>query len=179
MSDFSDSPDWQDDEQDEWVSKTDLKKAMLARQELGEKLVNLGDNALSQVPLDESLQEAIALARRIRNKREGYRRQLQYIGKLMRSRDIEPIQAALDKMDNKHNQQTVAFQRLEQWRDRLIAEGDDAINEFVAQYPNAERQQLRQLIRNANREAKQNKPPKSARELFKLIRAEAEAAGEF
>lgn len=170
MSENPDHQDWQDDEQDNWVSKTQMKKAMIELQEMGEKLVALGSNALAQIPLDEKLAEAIALAQRIRNTREGYRRQLQYIGRLMRERDTAPIQEALDKLANKHNQTTAAFQKIEQWRDRIIAEGDPAIDAFIAEYDQAERQLLRQWARNAQREAKQNKPPKSARALFKYLR---------
>ncbi|WP_421022013.1 ribosome biogenesis factor YjgA, partial [Klebsiella pneumoniae] len=79
----------------------------------------------------------------------GRRRQLQLIGKMLRQRDVEPIRQALDKLKNRHNQQVVLFHKLEQLRDRLIVEGDDAVEEVLSLWPNADRQQLRSLIRNA------------------------------
>ncbi len=93
---------------------------------------------------------AIELAQRI--KMEGRRRQLQLIGKMLRQRDVEPIRQALDKLKNRHNQQVVLFHKLENLRDRLIDQGDDAIAEVLNLWPDADRQQLRTLIRNAKKE---------------------------
>ncbi|ETJ37678.1 hypothetical protein Q604_UNBC08118G0001, partial [human gut metagenome] len=84
-------------------------------------------NALDKIPLDADLRAAIELAQRI--KMEGRRRQLQLIGKMLRQRDVEPIRQALDKLKNRHNQQVVLFHKLENLRDRLIDQGDDAIAE--------------------------------------------------
>ncbi len=85
---------------------------------------------------------------------EGRRRQLQLIGKMLRQRDVEPIRQALDKLKNRHNQQVVLFHKLENLRDRLIDQGDDAIAEVLNLWPDADRQQLRTLIRNAKKEKK-------------------------
>ncbi|MBD4429546.1 DUF615 domain-containing protein, partial [Xanthomonas citri pv. citri] len=93
---------------------------------------------------------AIELAQRI--KMEGRRRQLQLIGKLLRQREVDPIRQALDKLKNRHNQQVVLFHKLEHLRDRLIDEGDDAVEEVLNLWPHADRQQLRSLIRNAKKE---------------------------
>ena len=108
---------------------------------------------------------------------EGRRRQLQLIGKMLRQRDVEPIRQALDKLKNRHNQQVVLFHKLENLRDRLIDQGDDAIAEVLNLWPDADRQQLRTLIRNAKKEKEGNKPPKSARQIFQYLRELAENEG--
>lgn len=158
------------DEDDEiiWVSKSEIKRDAEALKDLGAELVDLGKNALDKIPLDVDLRAAVELAQRI--KKEGRRRQLQLIGKMLRQRDPEPIQIALDKLNNRHNQQVALFHKLEQIRDRLIDEGDDAISLVLELYPQADRQQLRSLIRNAKKEKATNKPPKSARQIFQYLR---------
>lgn len=164
-----------DDDDDEiiWVSKSEIKRDAEALKDLGAELVELGKNALDRIPLDEDLRAAIELAQRI--KKEGRRRQLQLIGKMLRARDPEPIKAALDKLKNRHNQQIVLFHKLEQLRDRLIENGDDAIPDILTRYPQADRQQLRSLARNAQKEKTDNKPPKSARQIFQYLRELAES----
>ena len=158
------------DEDDEiiWVSKSEIKRDAEALKDIGAELVDLGKNALDKIPLDADLRAAVELAQRI--KKEGRRRQLQLIGKMLRQRDPEPIQIALDKLNNRHNQQVALFHKLEQIRDRLIDEGDDAISLVLELYPQADRQQLRSLIRNAKKEKATNKPPKSARQIFQYLR---------
>ena len=165
-----------DDEDDEiiWVSKSEIKRDAEELKQLGAELVDLGKNALDKIPLDDDLRSAIELAQRI--KKEGRRRQLQLIGKLLRQRDVDPIRQALDKLKNRHNQQVALFHKLEQLRDRLIDEGDDAVAEVLKLWPNADRQQLRSLIRNAKKEKEGNKPPKSARQIFQYLRELSESA---
>ena len=165
-----------EDEDDEiiWVSKSEIKRDAEELKRLGAELVDLGKNALEKIPLDQDLRDAVELAQRI--KMEGRRRQLQLIGKLLRQRDVEPIRQALDKLKNRHNQQVAFFHKLEQLRDRLIEEGDDAIAEVLGLWPDADRQQLRTLIRNAKKEKEGNKPPKSARLIFQYLRELSEAA---
>lgn len=158
------------DDDIEFVSKSELKRHMAKLQQLGEELVKLSAADLAKIPLDEQLSDAIALARKIRNKREGFRRQLQYIGKLMRSRDEEPLQQALDRIKGLDAQSKADFHRLEHWRDQIVSEQDSAINAFVAEYPHADRQRLRQLARQAKKEAEKQATPKAAREIFKYIR---------
>ena len=150
-------------------SKSQLKREMNALQELGTAIVKLSDKDLAKIPLPESLSDAIDEARRIKS-HGALRRQMQFIGRLMRDVDPEPIQQALDAIRLCGQQSTARFHAMEQWRNRLINEGQSALDEFIGQYPQADRQQLRQLMLNATREAKQEKPPKSARSLFKLIR---------
>ena len=158
------------DGEEEWVSKTQLKREAEALQALGIRLSNMGKAQLDELPLDDSLKDAIELAQRIRNKREGYRRQLQYIGKLMRNMDCDELIAAMAAQDAKHQQANLAFHQLEQLRDTIIRDGDSAIEAFLQEHPQADRQRLRQLARSAVREQKNNKPPKAARELFKYLR---------
>ena len=163
-----------EDEDDEiiWVSKSEIKRDAEALKDLGAEMVDLGKNSLDKLPLDEDLRAAIDLAQKI--KKEGRRRQLQLIGKMLRSRDVEPIETALDKLKNRHNQQVSLFHKLEMLRDRLVEEGDDAVPTVLDLYPTADRQQLRALIRNAQKEKATNKPPKSYRQNFQYLRELAE-----
>ncbi|WP_205953722.1 ribosome biogenesis factor YjgA [Pantoea stewartii] len=172
---LDDVPDNHEEEDEEiiWVSKSEIKRDAEELKRLGAELVDLGKNSLDKIPLDERLRTEIELAQRI--KKEGRRRQLQLIGKLLRSIDVEPIRTALDKLKNRHNQQVALFHKLEMLRDRLIEEGDEAMNDVLALYPQADRQQLRSMIRNAQKEKAGNKPPKSARQIFQYLRELAEA----
>ncbi|EHK91008.1 ribosome biogenesis factor YjgA [Aggregatibacter actinomycetemcomitans] len=162
--------DWQDEEQEEiiWVSKSEIKRDAEALKKLGEKLVVLTKAKLDKIPLEESLLEAVNLAQHLQ--KEARRRQLQYIGKLLRSMDVEPIQDALDKLENKHLQQQAMLHKLELLRDELMAKGDSALMDFLADYPHADRQHLRNLIRIANKEKAQNKPVKAYREIFRYLK---------
>jgi len=172
---LDDVPD-NDEEEDEeiiWVSKSEIKRDAEELKRLGAELVDLGKNSLDKIPLDERLRTEVELAQRI--KKEGRRRQLQLIGKLLRSIDVEPIRVALDKLNNRHNQQVALFHKLEMLRDRLIEQGDDAMTDVIALYPQADRQQLRSMIRNAQKEKAGNKPPKSARQIFQYLRELAES----
>ncbi|MEZ9190941.1 ribosome biogenesis factor YjgA [Vibrio sp. 10N.286.52.F8] len=159
---------WEPEEEIIWVSKTEMKTDMDALQKLGEELVGLKPSVLDKFPLSEDLAQAIKDAQRFKN--EAKRRQLQYIGKVMRNVDPEPIQAALDKVRNKHSQATAELHKLEQLRDRVVAEGDAAISEVMEMYPEADRQRLRQLARQANKEKSANKPAKASREIFQILK---------
>ena len=159
---------WEPEEEIIWVSKTEMKTDMEALQKLGEELVTLKPSVLEKFPLSEDLALAIQDAQRFKN--EAKRRQLQYIGKIMRNIDPEPIQAALDKVRNKHSQATAELHKLEQLRDRIVEEGDAAISEVMDMYPEADRQRLRQLARQANKEKKANKPAKAFREIFQILK---------
>ena len=162
--------DWEDEDQEEiiWVSKSEIKRDAEDLKQLGEKLVNLTKANLTKVPLDDSLKDAIELAQRLQ--KEARRRQLQYIGKLLRSIDAEPIREALEKIENKHNQQQAMLHKLEILRDELIAKGDAALTDLLNEYPSADRQQLRNLIRAAQKEKEPNKPSKAYREIYQILR---------
>ncbi|MBH9740991.1 ribosome biogenesis factor YjgA [Vibrio navarrensis] len=159
---------WEPEEEIIIVSKSEMKRDMDELQKLGEELVELKPSVLAKFPISEDLLEAIKDAQRFKN--EARRRQLQYIGKVMRQEDPEPIQAALDKLRNKHSQNTAVLHKLETLRDRVIAEGDSAIDEVVELYPAADRQRLRQLARTATKEKQNNKPPKAFREIFQVLK---------
>ena len=122
---------------------------------------------MTKVPLDDSLKDAIELAQRLQ--KEARRRQLQYIGKLLRSIDAKPIREALEKIENKHNQQQAMLHKLEILRDELVAKGDVALTDLLNEHPSADRQQLRNLIRAAQKEKEQNKPSKAYREVYQIL----------
>ncbi len=168
-NDYPEMPNGDEDEELILISKSQLKRESHALTDLGKELVELPQNKLDKIPLEENLLDAVNLARRIKE-RGGKKRQIQFIGKLLRKADTDPIIAAMDQLKSEHLQENARLHKLEQWRDRLIEEGDSALGELLAEYPDADRQHLRQLLRNAQRESKQNKPPKSARELFKYLR---------
>ncbi|WP_108446781.1 ribosome biogenesis factor YjgA [Halomonas denitrificans] len=154
---------------DERPSKSQLKREMQSLQQLGEQIIAMSDAQRARFPLSDDLLAAVEETGRIKA-REARRRHMQYVGKLMRGEDLEGIQAVFDEIENEKLRRDHAFHRLETWRDRLIDEGDDAVEAFVVEFPDVERQALRQLIRNARREREQGKPPTNARRLFKLIR---------
>lgn len=162
--------DWEDEDQEEiiWVSKSEIKRDAEDLKQLGEKLVNLTKANLTKVPLDDSLKDAIELAQRLQ--KEARRRQLQYIGKLLRSINAEPIREALEKIENKHNQQQAMLHKLEILRDELVTKGDAALTDLLNEHPSADRQQLRNLIRAAQKEKEQNKPSKAYREIYQILK---------
>lgn len=167
-----------DDEIDEGPSKSEIKRQMHALQALGERLVALPDAQLAKIPIaDESLLEAVHLARRIKA-RSGLKRQLQYIGKLMRSIDPEPIIEALAQLDGQHQENAARFHQLEQLRDQLLAEGDQALSAVVSRYPEADRSHLRQLLRNYQREQQTGREKGAARAIFRYLRSLEEQSAE-
>ncbi len=174
MSDFDDELEREDDWEDR-PSKSARKRQMTALQKLGEAMVELSDKELARMPIeDERLKEVIVEARGIRS-HSARRRHLQLVGKLMRDVDPAPIQQALDELHQRRRGAADAFKALEDWRDRLIREGDGAIQAALDTWPQADRQQLRQLIRQHQKEASTGKPPAASRKLFRYLR---ELAGE-
>lgn len=157
-----------EDDQDLPPSRSELKRQMLALQELGKKLLELSETQLKTLSLDDDLLGALAEHKRIKS-HEARRRQLQRIGKLMRTRDSETIRAALDIFDSSSTAHAQHFQNLEYWRDRLIAD-DAAVAEFVELWPECEIQLLRQMIRNTRQEIAAEKPPANSRKLFRYLR---------
>jgi ribosome-associated protein len=153
---------------DSQPSKTKLKAEADAAQEIGRQLVALPKDRLKKLQLEESLLDAIAEAKRI-TANGAIRRQMQYIGRLMRDTDLAPIVEQLQKWDGKHKEENARFHHMERWRTRLL-EDVKVIELFIAEFPQANVQQMRTLIRNAQKEHAAGKPPKSSRELFKVIR---------
>lgn len=149
-------------------SKSQVKREMTALQKLGERLTQLNQEQLSKVPLEENLAAAIKEYQRLK-KNEAKRRQLQYIGRLMRDADADAIQHAINRFDASQAEHTQLFHLIENWRERLLNDGD-AITEFISSYPGADIQALRQLIRTTQKERRQNKDLGSYRKLFRQLR---------
>ena len=154
--------------QDDFVSKTRLKREMLELQALGAALVALPEAQLARMHLEEDLRQAVLEAQRIRS-HEARRRQLQYIGRLMRAVDPEPIRAELAAIEGGSASAAAAHRRLEAWRERLLAD-DAALTDYAAEHPGAGLQEMRALIRNARKEQKEGKPPRAYRELFRMLK---------
>ena len=150
------------------TSKTKLKAEADAQQALGVKLSALSKEKLNKLNLPEDLLAAILETKKI-TANGAIRRHRQYLGKLMREIDPTPIIEQLSRWEGKNTAENAYFHGLERWRDRLISD-PNALSEFMALHPNTDSQQLRSLIRNAQKEHLANKPPKSSREIFKLLR---------
>ncbi|HEC15501.1 MAG TPA: DUF615 domain-containing protein [Sedimenticola sp.] len=152
---------------EERKSKSQIKREMQALRDLGKRLVALPESSLDKIPMPERLRAAVLAAKGF--KREALRRQIQHIGALMREVDADAICRALEGLSRPHREEVQAFHEVEQWRDALI-EGDGGLLEELAnRFEAADRQQLRQLARNARKEREQNRPPKSARALFRYL----------
>ena len=160
----------------EQPSKTALKRQMTALQELGETLAQLPEKQLAKIPIeDERLLEAIREVRRIRSN-SARRRHLQYIGKLMRNIDPEPMRAALEALRLEHQRATGAFHQLEHLRQEVLDAGPGGAELVMRRWPRADRQMLRRLLLQHQREVKQGAPPAASRKLFKYLRELQEQA---
>ena len=160
----------QDEQQsdDEYVSKTQRKRDMHALQDLGEALVALPASRLAELDLPERLHDAVAEARRI-SRFGALRRQLQYIGRLMRDIDSSAIAARLDAWNGQSREATAHLHQLERWRERLLQD-DAALEALLADYPQADVPRLRALVRNARREQAEGRPPANFRALFQALK---------
>ncbi|KGM57103.1 hypothetical protein N799_13935 [Lysobacter arseniciresistens ZS79] len=163
-----------DEETGEYLgeSRSQQRRDALEVLALGQQLVALTDAQLAKLPVPEALLPHIRETRRITS-HIAHKRQLAFLAKQMRREDDEVLEAIRDALDEKGEaarREVAAMHRVEAWRDRLLAEGDAALGEFIAQYPDADRQSLRQLVRNTLEERKRNKPPRAFRELFRELR---------
>jgi ribosome-associated protein len=159
-----------EDEGEERPSKSARKRAAHDAQDLGEALVGLKDADLDALALPEALAEALRAARRITS-RVALARQRQYIGKLMRTMDLQPIRAALTAGSARAAADTERFKRLEHWRERLIDEGDAALAELANWHPDIDRPALARLVASARSERMQRSSGPASRELFRALRA--------
>ena len=155
-----------DDEAPE--SKSQRKRDALALQALADELVRLPASQLDALPLDDALREGVLEARTLA--RGAYRRQLRFIGRLLREGDADPVRSALAALKRAGDTDRARLARLERWRERLMEEGDAAVTELLDAFPGADAQQLRRLVRNARREREAGQPPHSYRRLFRLLR---------
>ena len=158
-----------DDLESNIPSKSQRKRDSEKLQLLGRQLIDMPDKQLQTFNLEEPLLQAIYEARRL-NSRGAKRRQIQYIGKLMRVADLEHIELTMARLDHKSKTFRQHFAKIETWRERIINEGPAAIEELLQVYPNADRQQLRNLQRQANREKKTNKPSTASKKLFAYLK---------
>ncbi|CAA0079205.1 Uncharacterised protein [BD1-7 clade bacterium] len=159
-----------DDDGLELKSKTQIKREVEALQHLGKLLLEVPDAVYKSFPIPAELDSALQETRRIKSN-QALKRQYQYIGKVMRRIDAEPIQQAYDDYKNGRKKLAREFQRLEEVRDQLITGDQDALNQVIAEFPAVDIQQLRQLIRAAQQEKKLNKPPKNYRKLFQVLKS--------
>jgi ribosome-associated protein len=174
MAMHTDHDDLAEDDFYEKPSKTQRKKDMHDLQSLGDDLLTLPRDRLEPLGLPEILMDAVAAAKKITNF-EGKRRQMQYIGKLMRKVDPEPIREAVASFKLGHAKDALALHESEAWRARLL-ESDDALQQFVSEYAGTDVQQLRSLVRAARKDAAlvpEKRSGRAFRELFQFIKAEA------
>lgn len=152
-------------------SKSQLKREMTALQKLGQELIDQPRDRVKRVPMPEDVRDAILECQKIKD-HEGRRRQLQFVGKKMRTLDeaeVALIQKTIDSWKGASKSETAAMHALERRRDKLLA-NDTAVTELMAEHPEIDAQQLRTMIRNARKEQAENKPPKAYREIFQLLK---------
>ncbi len=154
----------------ELKSKTEIKKEMHQLQDFGQKLIEMSKHQRSRLPLTDDLKDAMIVADKIRNKNEALRRHIRHIAKILLETDLAPIYQAIDVMANKHQQETAKFTRLENLRDELIEQGNEAIETLLAEFEQMERQKLKQLVRHAAKEKKAEKIGKHYKNLFAYLK---------
>lgn len=154
-------------------NKTQLKREADALVELGKKLAELDNASLTALELPGDLLNAVEEVKAIRSN-SARKRQFKLIGKILRGMETDELERLFDNREQSHRGEVNAFHEVERWRDRLIADGisggSDAMSEFLSKYPGVDRQRLNQLVRSAVKEASMEKPPKSARQLFKYLK---------
>lgn len=151
-------------------NKTQLKRDMAALFELGEKMSELTVMQLSTLELPENIHKAVIEVAGMPHK-GARKRLLKFIAGQLHKIDVEPIVEKLARLENKSAHAVREHHIVERWRDRLMAEGNDALTELLDEYPDADRQHLRQLLRNAQKEAETARPPKSSRLLYRYLKA--------
>ena len=151
------------------ISKSQRKREANELLELAKELIAMPDTKLRRMPLDDDLREEIEFARSIRA-HGARKRQLMTVGKMLRIRDTDELIDTVNDFDQKNRKVNLRFHHIEAWRDRLIEGSDQELSELLEQTPGINAQSLRQLIRNAKKEAKLGKPPSTSRKLFKLLR---------
>ena len=157
---------------DDAPSRSQLRREALDVLKLAHALVELSEAQLARMPLDEDVRAEVLRARAV-TQQIARKRQTQYVAKQMRKLDdgeLDAIRATLEHDRDHARRDTAALHRVELWRERLIGEGDEGLNAFMGEFPAAERQQLRQLARQAKSERDANRAPHAQRELFRVLR---------
>lgn len=165
---------YHDDE--EGISKSQRKRDLTELRNLGGKLLDYSEDSLRAMGLPERLLEAVLEGRRITS-HVARKRQLHYIGKLMKEYDTTPVREAVTAREHQHDTSTRAFHELEGLRERLLAEGDDALPDVLAQFPRTDRARLRKLVRQARQEQSTGQPAGAGRALFRYLRELQDAPG--
>jgi ribosome-associated protein len=158
----------EDDDQFE-ISKSQIKRELDELKKLGSELLEFSDDALRQLDISEVLLQALRTAKRITSN-SARKRQLQYIGKLLKEENAAPLIAAVDAHKHQHATLTRDFQKLEKLRDKLIRDGDSALADVLSLFPRADRQHLRKLVRQSRNEQETKQPPRASRLLFRYLR---------
>ncbi len=153
----------------EYKSKTEKKKDAVALQKLGEVLLDVSADEIKGFDLPAEIHDAIIFAKTIKS-HGAFRRQMQLIGTFMRNTDPVPIQEAFENIDRGNYKKAMDFKETEMWRDELINGNKTLMEEILNKCPDADRQQLAQLVRNAVKEKANDKPPKSSRVLFRYLK---------
>jgi len=159
--------------EEELKSKSEVKREMHQLQDFAERLIGMSKHQRSRLPLSDDLKDAMVLADKITNKHEALRRHIRHTAKILLETDLQPIHQAIEVMANKHQQETAKFVRLEALRDDLITQGNNAVEALIGEFPNIERQKLKQLIRNAAKEKKTEKLGKHYKNLFTYLKENA------
>lgn len=157
------------DHDQEAISKSQRKRDLDELKQLGRKLLDFSEDSLRGLGLPELLLEAVLTGKRITS-HVARKRQLQYIGKLLHEFDATPVRAAVAAREHQHDTSTREFHRLETLREQLLADGDEALPAVLAQFPHADRQRLRKLVRQARQQQATGQPPGAARALFRYLR---------
>ncbi len=160
------------DNHDDYVSRVHVKNVSIEIQKFGETLAALSMKQIDALELDELLYDNLVKLRTIKPKTEAYRRQQQFIGKLMRNVDLEELQLKISRVKQVIGNESIQVARFEKLQQQLLEGGDTAIFELVTEHPSFDRQKLRQLVRKANKELEKGTESKTARELFKYLRSE-------
>lgn len=162
-------PERKDPSDEGYKSRAEMKRETAKISQLGEKILALTEKQIAELPLQEITRNAILEAQNITSN-IGKKRQLKFISKLLHEEDTDVIEEKLRLANSKHLLTIKEHHKFEQWRDRLLEQGNDAVFELLEEYPEIDRQQLRHLVRQANKEKGQDKPPKYQRELFRFLR---------
>ena len=151
------------------VSKSQRKREARALFDLGKRLAELPEATLATLPLERDVLEAVRFARSIRS-HVARKRQLGYLAGLLRRSDVEPVLEALEREQQSARELNARHHRCEAWRDHLLEGGDETLGKLLDRRTDVDAQDLRQLIRNAQREAERERPPTAARKLFRRLR---------
>ena len=150
-------------------SKSQIKRELLALVDLGQRLCTLKEDVLKHLPLTDAMRQALIDSSK-HSSHIARKRHMHYLGKLLRGQDTDTILTTLDQLDSSTRQYNQRFHALERWRDQLLSGDNSLLAQFINDYPDADSQQLRQLIRQSQHESEQHTAPVASRKLFKYIR---------